>query len=120
MLMGTHVAHTAGKSASARQANMKATFLLVVPRLQKAQTGTLQEARIFVVVLRVCCGKCVPPAPTLRVPFRMFDILEERLGMPTLFRALLSGGSPSLVHGLLCSAACGAGGSAIRRKNVRS
>jgi hypothetical protein len=33
----------------------------------------------------------------------MFDILEERLGMQTLFRALFSGGSPSLARSLLCS-----------------
>ena len=72
MVMGTHAAHTAGKSASARQANMKAAFLLVVTRLQKAQTGTLQEARIFVVgPARLLWEVCAFRARTLRIILRL-------------------------------------------------
>ncbi len=43
------------------------------------------------------------PAPTLCTSFHIVDVLEGRLGMPTLFRVLFSGGSPSLAHSLLCS-----------------
>ena len=43
------------------------------------------------------------PAPTLCTSFCIFDVLEGRLGMPTLFRVLFSGGSPSLAQSLLCS-----------------
>ncbi len=43
------------------------------------------------------------PAPTFRTSFHIFHVLEGRLGMPTVLRALFSSGSPSLVHSVLCS-----------------
>ena len=55
------------------------------------------------------------PAPALRTSFRIFDVLEVRLGMPTRFRALLSGALRRSCTVCCVPAACGAAGSAGSR-----